>query len=75
VVPETRDDFDSRCAFVREEFDDRALFDFHRVGISPLMGGILPAKFPRRCVLTSFLFMITNDGWSDHFHVICLVIR
>jgi hypothetical protein len=32
VVLETRDGFDSRRAFVRDEFDDRTLFDFPRFG-------------------------------------------
>jgi hypothetical protein len=32
VVLETRDGFDSRRAFVRDEFDDRTLFDFSRFG-------------------------------------------
>jgi hypothetical protein len=43
MVFQTANDFDSKNALIREEFDNIALFNFHLLDTFCLIGGLLPA--------------------------------
>jgi hypothetical protein len=72
MLSKTYDDLDPWHAFIGEEFDDVAMFNFHVLTLSPV-DPLLPAKSARRPISTSVLFAHRNCGCSDHFYVTHLV--
>jgi hypothetical protein len=66
-------DFNPWHAFVSEEFDDIALFNFLFSDTFCRMGELLPTSYSRHCIYKLILFMWINDGCGDYFHASCLV--
>jgi hypothetical protein len=57
---------DTWHAFIGEEFDDAALFNFHGFDSFSPMHSLLPARWS---ISTAVLFTHRNRGYNDHFHV------